>query len=867
MADTRVVSTRDLVRQESIQYIRAQTLALTLIDARPNTKMYVFFGTDNVTHLCFPKSKYWSANTAYTLNSYVKQGTTYYKVTTAGTSGSTAPTHATGSASNGTATLQVVTNVDIITDNLGQAEFEFNLPAQTYSTGKTIDIIITDTDVLANTSVTGSTYGTAKGHFTATGRIDYFQTTQVTITTVERVVPVQVDPLAQSFFTYGVKGGIFLSSIDIYFQTKDPSIPIRCELRPMENGYPSKLEASKINNVSVLAPSEITTSTNASVPSKFVFEPPIYLPEDGDYCFVLRSNSNNYHVYTSRMGETSIEDGRKIYDNPYTGSMFKSENNITWTAEQFEDIKFTINKAQFSTSTGTVEFATNVPSLAAQGSQFSTVSGSNIVTYRHAQEHGLEVGSKFRIDTRTDALYANATFNGIPKAQFHATHTVTSVPDRNTVKFQVTSNATSTGTLNNATILTHVNVLSEGVNYSSSDTITFTGTGSGAAGTLQVVDGKIKSVLITNAGTGYTSPPTVTINTSTGSGAVLQPSTSVVLSVFVNKPMTGFIPQIPLINYGTSSTRNILNTTVGNYDGGNLVTYTSGKDVEFIPNVPYVNIGQNSLVASEFNETAMMSGNISAKISIELNTDNPNVSPIINLNNNAVLKVHSHKINNQSGETLTATATSGSVNTISVTAGGSNYTVNPTVTISAPDYSWGTQATATATRTGTSVSAITVTNAGSGYKSIPLVTITRGSGDTTGSGAAVQATLLPFNTELLATGGAAKAKYITKKTTLQIVSGGMRLYCVLSSTQGSSVDWYVRTSLSTSGVVHEEQTWKRLSCDTVRNKSSYYGQMFEYEFYADNLVDFDTYDLKCVMTAADPTKAPIVNSYRVIALA
>lgn len=263
----------------------------------------------------------------------------------------------------------------------------------------------------------------------------------------------------------------------------------------------------------------------------------------------------------------------------------------------------------------------------------------------------------------------------------------------------------------------------------------------------------------------------------------------------------------------------------------------------------------------------MMSGNTSAKISIEMSTDNPNVSPIINLNNNAVLKVHSHKINNQSGETLTATASSGAIDAIAVTAGGSNYSVDPIVTIGAPDYPWGVQATATATRTGTSVSSITVTNAGSGYKSIPLVTITRGSGDTTGTGAAAQATLLPFNTELLPTGGAAKAKYITKKTNLQIVSGGMRLYCVLSSTQGSSVDWYVRTSLATSGVVHEEQSWKRLSCITTRNKSSYYGQMFEYEFYADDLVDFDTYDLKCVMTASDPTKAPIINSYRVITLA
>lgn len=865
MADTRVISSRNLSRQESIQYIRPQTLQLNLIEARPNTKLYVFFGRDNVTHLCFPKSVFWKANTAYTLNSYIKHNSIYYKVTTAGTSGSTAPTHTTGSAANGTATLQVVTSVAIISDTIGQAEFEFNIPANTYKTGNTIEISITDTDNLANVDVKGSTYGIAKGHFTATGRIDYFQTTQVTITKVERTVPVQLDPLAQSFFTYGVKGGIFLSSIDVYFQTKDSTLPVRCELRQMENGYPSKLEANKVNNVSILNPSQITTSANASVPSKFVFNPPIYLPEDGDYCFVLRSNSNNYHVFTSRMGESSIEDGRKIYDNPYVGSMFKSENNITWTAEQMEDIKFTINKAKFSTSPGTLEFSADVPALSAYGSQFSTVSGSNVITYHHAQEHGLEVGSKVKIITRTDALYANATFNGIPYAQFNKTHIVTSVPDRNTIKFSVTSNATSTGTLD-TTIMTYVNVLSEGSGYSSSDTVTFTGTGSGAAGTLQVVDGKIKSVIITNAGTGYTKPPTATINTSTGSGAALQPSTSVAMSIFVNKPMTGFIPQISLYNYGTSSTRNILSTTLGNYDGGNLVTYNSGKDVEFIENVPYVNIGQNSLIASLVNEQDMMSGNYSAKVSIEMTTDNPNVSPVINLSNPPTIKAYSHKINNQVGETLTATASSGSISAISVTAGGSNYTANPTVTIGAPDYSWGVQATATAARSGTSVSTITVTNAGSGYKSPPLVTITRGSGDTTGSGAAAKSALTSFNTELLSSSGTAKAKYITKKTTIQIPSTGIRLFCVLSSMDGSSVDWYIRTSLSSSMDVHDDLNWKRLTCDTTRNKSSYYGEMSEFMFYLDGIDLFNTYDLKCVMTASDPTRSPIINSYRVIIL-
>lgn len=589
MADTRVVTSRDLVSQESIQFIRAQTLTLTLIEARPHTRMYVFFGNEDVTHLCFPQCNAWAASTSYAANDVIRWNGNYYQVTSAGTSGTTAPTHTTGSASNGSATLTYVNTVDIITDTIGQAVIEFNLPGGRFNVGNH-EVTISDTNNLTQLNTIGSVYGSAKANFSANGVLEIYQTVQTTITTVTRTVPVQSDPLAQSFFTYGVTGGMFLSSVDVYFQTKDTTLPVRCEIRKMENGYPSKLDANNLNLVSVLAPEDVNLSDDASTATKFTFNPPIYLNEDSDYCFVLRSNSNNYNVYTSRLGETSLEDGRRIFENPYTGSVFKSENNITWTAEQFEDIKFTINKAKFdTTSAGILDFAAVVPALAANGSQFSTVSGSNVVTYRHNQEHGLEVGSKFKVITRTDTLYANAAFNGIPYAQFNANHNVTSVIDRNTLQFQVASNATSTGTLTNATIVAYASVLAEGINYSSSDTITFSGGGgSNAAATLNVVNGHVKSVTITNAGTGYTSVPSMSINTTTGSGASLQASVTPMFTVYVNKPMTGFIPQVTVLNFGSSTTTATLDTTLGNYDGGNLVTYNNGKQVEFTQNIPQV---------------------------------------------------------------------------------------------------------------------------------------------------------------------------------------------------------------------------------------------------------------------------------------
>ena len=81
----------------------------------------------------------------------------------------------------------------------------------------------------------------------------------------------------------------------------------------------------------------------------------------------------------------------------------------------------------------------------------------------------------------------------------------------------------------------------------------------------------------------------------------------------------------------------------------------------------------------------------------------------------------------------------GTVTAITRTAGGTGYTVAPTVTISAPTTAGGVQATATCTVTaGVVDTAFTITNAGSGYVEQPTITFTPVSG---GSGATAYATV------------------------------------------------------------------------------------------------------------------------------
>ena len=159
------------------------------------------------------------------------------------------------------------------------------------------------------------------------------------------------DPLAQSFLV-AEEGGVFLSSVDIFFKTKDSNIPISMQIRTMENGYPTK-EILPFSDCTVDS-DQIELSDNAAIPSRFVFRSPVYIKADTEYCVVLLSDSNEYQVWISRMGDIDVSGTRTISEQPYSGVLFKSQNASTWTADQYEDLKFTIYRASFTQPTGTV---------------------------------------------------------------------------------------------------------------------------------------------------------------------------------------------------------------------------------------------------------------------------------------------------------------------------------------------------------------------------------------------------------------------------------------------------------------------------------------------------------------------------------
>lgn len=166
------------------------------------------------------------------------------------------------------------------------------------------------------------------------------------------------DPLAQSFLISGYPGGIMLSDIDLYFDTKDPALPVNVYIVTMENGIPTQtiVPYSQVIKNS----DQVITSNNASLATNFKFKAPVYLQADTEYALVVASNATGdgdgatatgYKLWVGEVGGIDITTSGStvIAKQPYAGVFFKSQNASTWTEDQNIDMKFTMNAYNFFT--------------------------------------------------------------------------------------------------------------------------------------------------------------------------------------------------------------------------------------------------------------------------------------------------------------------------------------------------------------------------------------------------------------------------------------------------------------------------------------------------------------------------------------
>ena len=304
-----------------------------------------------------------------------------------------------------------------------------------------------------------------------------------------------IDPLAQSFYVEP-DSGIFVTSVDLYFSAKDTTLPVTIQLRPMSQGLPSK-EVYPFGEV-ILEPGQINTSTDASIATKVTFPAPVYLSGQEFHSICVLSNSNNYRVWTSRLGEVDIslssgEEAREVFvtQSPLSGNLFKAQNGSTWFPSQYEDLKFTLRRAEFANN-GNINFYN--PELSEGNEEVATLIKDPLIT----NSRKIRVG----LGTTVSGLYDSDLQVGLTISQSttNATATLVGFAGSATGNLTLTNPGIGYSTISGSAVHTNVPLVS------------LTGDGESATADITVTNGVAVAATIVSGGSGYVVGDVLTVS-------------------------------------------------------------------------------------------------------------------------------------------------------------------------------------------------------------------------------------------------------------------------------------------------------------------------------------------------------------------
>ena len=172
-------------------------------------------------------------------------------------------------------------------------------------------------------------------------------------------------PFTQTFFVDGTKypNGLFVSSIELWFATKDTIAPVSIQLRKVIGGVPSSNEVipgsvcvRKASEVNVPANVILTTALTAgSSSTRF---PILSKLPPGEYGISILTDSKEYSIYSSVFGQSGPAGTGIAQKEPYIGKLFKAQNTNTWLEEANKSLCFSVNKANFRKGTAFFELQT-----------------------------------------------------------------------------------------------------------------------------------------------------------------------------------------------------------------------------------------------------------------------------------------------------------------------------------------------------------------------------------------------------------------------------------------------------------------------------------------------------------------------------
>jgi len=479
------------------------------------------------------------------------------------------------------------------------------------------------------------------------------------------------DPLAQTFLIDKV-GGIFLTSCDLFFESKDDTLPVTVEIREVSNGFPGArvVPFSRV----VKDPVDVTIDVTAQVATNFKFNSLVYLQANLEYCIVVIANVPTYKVWIARLGETEIQSTlaqaqtggtstsatnvlfseRTVSKQPAMGVLFKGHNNRTWAPSLTEDLKFNLYRAEFSPLTGTIPLvnASN-PTKSLSKHPLIFLDGSAVIQVRH-RDHQMYVTTN------------NVTIDGVKSGASTTLSTAIDVDDTTIVlasgtNFDDTSGKFSRDTSN----IYYIKIDDEIITYTSISTNTISGATRGTNSTTAVSHAAgatvelymLHKIPFTEINTTHTSIGNIGIDSYT----ITVTSSAVIDSTGTTHAQNGgnsiTATENILYELGKSQINGIElpGTTIVAKKRPSTATSPSGAQTSFtkttVSNSLNIPLNENVyydvpyLVASDINQDNEMSSEKSLALDLTLTSQSSNISPFIDSERMSMIAV-GNRVNN-----------------------------------------------------------------------------------------------------------------------------------------------------------------------------------------------------------------------------
>jgi len=616
-----------VISRAMIPFVRPRNITVTGIGFKPNTRVYAFFDKKDV-------------------NAYVTPSSTTYTSDTTAAAASPLITTAAGKIE---CTFAIPEHRFAGQENVPKfqtGEVEFRLTSSS-TDDRTSDPITAGQGIYHANGILETEQETIIA--TRNGRFVQDQVNQTTSREEQRTVTQFLgwfDPLAQTFLC-DKQGGAFITKVDLYFANKDDNLPVTVQIRNVVNGYPGKKVLAF--GEKTLEPSDVNVSSTAATATTFTFDSPIYLKENQEYCIVAMTQSLNYKVWISELGQTDVGGSRQVSEQPHLGVLFKSQNNSTWNAVQSQDLKFTLYNAAFTVGTGTLTFTNdNIGDSVTAEDGSTTVYGRRLLSnpvvltnsstacqIKHA-DHGMYstsnnvkiTGVSSGISTTLDgAITASATSLTLTSATgFEAS----SLSSRCYVKI---GNEIMFGTLSSTTIssLTRGDDSTTAVAHADDVTVELYQILKTPLTEINKTHTAIANIQLDSYTVTLTTAPTITGASTTAEVGETQVYASENYRYETMKTIIGAL-ELP----DTTLTSKVRTTTGTSPAGSESSFSTLSTGVAFPLNENF-DFDTTRIVASSVNETNELSAAKSLFIPITLTSTNTNVSPVIDLDRKSMI--------------------------------------------------------------------------------------------------------------------------------------------------------------------------------------------------------------------------------------